>query len=409
MRRLTIFTYILVFTGFQWSTAQVATLSSTDRAISKERLSHYHDFLEKEIDQEKIPGAVSLIWQGGKEVDNSTFGYRDWEAKTPMSADQIFFIQSMTKPIISVAFMMLYEEGHFSLNDPVKNYLPAFESLKVATDLSKGAESPTQPIKEDVKIWHLLSHTAGFSHGLGGSVLDQDILRALYFQPQANIESRVNTLLSLPLIGQPGEQWYYSASPDVLAVLIEHFSGMSADKFLETRLFGPLGMDDTGYNLDAAQVARKVTLHTRSDGSLKNSPRQPPTEGNTVYGGTHGLFSTAADYMKFCRMMLNGGEANGYQLLSPKTIELMTMNHLGDVQREPGEGFGLGFGVTTDISEGHVLGSPGQYYWSGAYCTYFFIDPKEDLIAIMMTQLAEYSGYHGRMMKQLIYQSLVPE
>ena len=409
MSRITVFACIFVLTGFQWSTAQVATLSSPTRSISEERLSHYHDFLREEIKQEKIPGAVSLIYQGGREVDNSTFGYRDWDTKTPMSADQIFFIQSMTKPIISVAFMMLYEEGYFSLNDPVKNYLPAFESLQVATDLSQGAESPTQPIKEDIRIWHLLSHTAGFSHGLGGSVLDQDIMRALYFQPQVNIESRVNTLLTLPLVGQPGEQWYYSASPDVLALLIEHFSGMSTAEFLETRLFGPLGMDDTGYNLNTDQKARKVTLHTRSDGTLKNSPRQTPTEGNTVFGGTHGLFSTAADYMKFCRMMLNGGEANGYQILSPKTIELMTMNHLGDIQREPGEGFGLGFGVTTDISEAHVLGSPGQYYWSGAYCTYFFIDPKEDLIAIMMSQLAEYSGFHGRMMKQLIYQSLVSE
>ncbi len=408
MIRIT-FVCIFVLLGFQLTPAQVATLTSSARSISKERLSHYHDFLKDEIEKEKIPGAVSLIWQGGKEIDNSTFGYRDWEAKTPMSADQIFFIQSMTKPLISAAFMMLYEEGHFSLNDPVKSYLPAFENLQVATDLSKGEKTPTQPLKEDIKIWHLLSHTAGFSHGLGGSELDQDIFRALYFQPQADINSRVNTLLSLPLVGQPGEQWYYSASPDVLALLIEQFSGMSAAEFLKSRLLEPLGMDDTGYNLTADQAARRVTLHTRSDGTLRNSPRQPSTEGNTVFGGTHGLFSTADDYMKFCKMMLNGGEANGHQLLSPKTIELMTMNHLGDIQREPGEGFGLGFGVTTDISEGHILGSAGQYYWSGAYCTYFFVDPNEDLIAIMMTQLAQYSGYHGRMMKQLIYQSIVPE
>ena len=280
--------------------------------------------------------------------------------------------------------------------------------MQVAKDVNEGAEGETEAANKEITIAHLLSHTAGFSHGLGGSKLDQDYAKSLYYNPHETIEDRVNTLTKMPLIGHPGEQWYYSASPDVLALLIEHFSEMPVAEFLSERLFKPLGMEDTDYNLTSEKQGRMVKLHVfDKEGKLINSPRQTPMQGNTVHGGTHGLFSTASDYSRFCQMLLNGGKYNGHQLLSPKTIELMTSDHVGDLYESPGQGFGFGFGVTTDLATSKALGSVGQYYWNGAYNTHFFIDPEEELFAIVMTQTAPYSNFLADKLRQLVYQAIV--
>ncbi|MGB5360888.1 MAG: serine hydrolase domain-containing protein [Eudoraea sp.] len=374
--------------------------------FSEIRLDRYSKFLNTEITEGRIPGAVSYIYRKGEIVHKAALGYSSWEAKTPMKHDNIFHIMSMTKPIISVAFLMLYEEGHFFLTDPVSKYLPQFKDFKVSLDVNKGIDGATEPAKSEITIHQLLTHTAGFTHGIGGTTLDNEIAQAIYFEPQSSIESRVNTLIGLPLIGHPGGQWHYSASPDVLSLLIEYFSGMTTAEFLQIRIFDPLEMKDTGYNIPTNDQDRWVPVHNiNEEGKLVNSDQQLPIEGNMVYGGTHGLFSTADDYMKFCQMMLNGGKGNGKRLLSPKTIEIMTMNQVGDLYN--GQGFGLGFGITTDVAKSKALGSKGVYYWSGAYSTYFFIDPKEDLIAILMTQVQPYSNYYGTKFPQYIYQALV--
>jgi len=378
--------------------------------FSEIRLNRYVDFLNREINEGRLPGAVSFIYRNGQVVHKAALGYSSLEAKKSMQTDDIFHIMSMTKPIVSAAFLMLYEEGHFLLTDPVSKYLPKFKDIRVSTDVNEGKDGPTEPLKSEITIHQLLTHTAGFSHGLGGTTLDNEIAQALYFEPQASLESRVNTLAGLPLIGQPGEQWYYSASPDVLALLIEHFSGITTSEFLQIRLFDPLEMKDTGYNIPTNDQDRWVPVHNiDEEGKLVNSEKQLPTKGNMVYGGTHGLFSTVDDYMKFCQMILNGGSANGKRFLSPKTIELMTMNQVGKLfdESSPGQGFGLGFGITTDVAKSKVLGSEGQYYWSGAYCTYFFIDPKEDLVAILLTQVQPYSNYYSIKLRQFVYQALV--
>ena len=376
--------------------------------VSDERLDRYESFLQKEIDEGRIPGAISLVMRRGQTVHQAVLGFSDATTKAPMVQDQIGHIMSMTKPIVSVAFMMLYEEGLFALNDPVSAYLPQFKEMKVAKDVTNGIDGETLPAVQSITIANLLSHTAGFSHGLGGTKLDNEIANALYVQPQVNIESRVNTLVKLPLIGQPGAQWSYSASPDVLSLLIEHFSGMTTAAFLQQRLFDPLGMVDTGYNIKKENQSRWIPVHNIDEhGNLVKSPQQLPIEGNTVFGGTHGLFSTAADYMKFAQMLLNGGAWNGKQYLSPKTMEIMTTNQVGDLYPGPGQGFGLGFGVTTDLADSKQLGSVGQYYWSGAYCTYFFVDPKEDMVGILMTQLQPYSNYYGEKLRQMVYQAIV--
>ncbi|TMM53288.1 beta-lactamase family protein [Maribacter algarum] len=399
---------ILLFFSCDGLNAQMVSKSGTHPpTVSVERLGKYEAFLKKEIADGKIPGAVSYIMINGQLVHNGAYGYSSLKDMTPMQEDQILHLMSMTKPIVTVAFMMLYEEGHFFLSDPVSKYLPQFKDLKVAKDLNAGLNGETEPANKEITIHHVLTHTAGFSHGLAGTELDNAIAKALYFEPQKDIESRVNTLASLPLVGHPGEQWYYSASPDILALLIEHFSGVNVADFLQERIFNPLGMKDTGYNITKENQKRWGPVHNyNKEGKMANSEQQLPIEGNTVYGGTHGLFSTAPDYMKFCQMLLNNGKLNGQQFLSPKTLELMTMNQIGDLSQGPGQGFGLGFGVTTDVAASKSLGSVGRYYWGGAYSTYFFIDPKEELIAILMTQIQPYSGYYANKFQQFIYQSL---
>jgi len=403
-----LFIILFLFVSGEFVSGQSVTSNPESVGFSSGRLDRYTTFLSREIQDGRIPGAVTMVMRKGQLVHQETLGYSNLDDKSSMQQDQLFYIQSMTKPIITIAFMMLYEEGYFFLNDPVSQYLPAFKDLKVAKDVEAGAAGETEPANKEVTIAQILSHTAGFSHGLGSSKLAQDILNALYYEPQENIESRVNTLVSLPLIGQPGDQWYYSASPDVLALLIEKFSGMPTNEFLQKRLFNPLGMKDTGYNLPKDKQGRMMPVHmVNEEGKLVVSEYQPPMEGNTVFGGTHGLFSTAQDYMTFCQMLLNNGEWNGTRFLSRKTIELMTLNHVGDLRSTTdGQGFGLGFGVLTDLAKSESLGSVGQYYWGGANCTYFFIDPKEELISVLMTQVAPYSNYYSEKMRQFVYQAI---
>jgi CubicO group peptidase (beta-lactamase class C family) len=364
--------------------------------------SEYSDFLRSEITGERIGGAVSLIVKDGNIVHQGAWGYSDKEDSSPMKEDQIFHLMSMTKPIVSVAAMMLWEEGKFKLDDPISKYLPGFEELGVAKDVKEGKDGATVPAKSVPTVRQLLSHTAGFSHGLSGTTLDNDVAKALYFAPQADIASRVKTLTELPLIGQPGEQWSYSASPDVISRLIEVLSGMSTAEYLQTKLFDPLGMGDTGYNMTEAQAARMPRLYKVVDGKLERDLAQMPANGHSVFGGTHGLLSTAADYGEFCQMLLNGGEANGQRFLKASTIALMTQSHIGDVPYRKGQTFGLGFGVSTNTPE-DGMDSKGRFYWSGAYSTFFFVDPANDLYAILMTQTSPFTGRYGDALREYVY------
>jgi len=379
---------------------------SQSHSFDIDRLKRFDSYLENEMHDNKIPGAVLLINQHGQNVYSKSYGSREKGVELGMPKDEIFYIQSMTKPIISIAFMMLYEEGHFQLSDKVSKYIPSFKEMQVATETS-GDDFKTVPAESEITIKQVLSHTAGLSHGLTGTDLDNHIARSLYFTPHDDIEARVEMLASLPLIGQPSEQWYYSASPDILARLIEIFSGMSCAEFLQQKIFDPLQMKDTGFNIKDGQENRMAKLYqTTQDGTLQLGERQTPAQGHTIFGGTHGLFSTASDYMSFCKMLLNNGKANGQQFVGRKTLELMTMNHLGDIPYTPGQGFGLGFGILTDVADNATLGSEGSYFWSGAYNTYFFIDPEEDMAAILMMQFAPYTNFYSDKLRQFVYQAL---
>ncbi|MEM1122925.1 MAG: serine hydrolase, partial [Bacteroidota bacterium] len=342
--------------------AQSAVVDPATVGLSAERLARLDAFIEKDVVEGKIPGAVSLVYRKGKIAHQKAYGYTNLETKEKMPLNEIFYIQSMTKPIVTAALMMLYEEGHFQLNDPIAKYFPAFKEMSVAKFIqvegSDEKEMQLEPADKPITIAHCMSHTAGFSHGLGASKIDQMYLRALYFQPHKTIEDRVMAMAKLPLVAHPDNVWYYSAGPDVLALLIEHFSGKSCAEFLKERLFDPLDMDDTGYVLDPSKNDRIATLYHMQDGKLTPFvQRQPKGQGETVFGGTHALFSTAADYMKFAQMLLNGGQGNGQQLLGKKTIELMTTDRVGDKWSALGFGFGLGFGVKTDLAASADLAS----------------------------------------------------
>lgn len=399
-----LFSYLLILVLFTTNAFSQVT-DKVVAGVSVERLKSYENYINKAIETGEIPGAVSMIMRNGELVHHKAFGVNNVTTQTPMTTDGRFYIQSMTKPIITVAFMMLYEEGHFLLTDPVSKYIPAFKGLKVAKDVSKDKSGETEPMKKEITIANLLSHTAGLSHGLGGTTLDRDYAMAMYYQQHKTVEDRMNAMLTLPLIGQPGEQWYYSAAPDVLSVLIEKFSGMNTSDFLQKRIFDPLAMKHTGYNIPKAEQANMVFVHNKNkEGKLIYSENQPKMEGNTIWSGVNGLYATAADYMTFCQMLLNKGELNGERLLSRKTVELMTKNHVGNLYNGAGEGFGLGFAVVENVAETKLLGSEGIFYWSGANNTHFFIDPKENMIAVFMTQLAPYDGkYHQKLRQHVIH------
>ena len=388
--------------------AAISSAQEIRQGLSIERLERYDTYINDMISEGRIPGASLLVARNGEIVYKKAFGESDLSSGRDMETDDIFYIQSMTKPIITTALMMLYEEGHFQLNDPLHLYLPEAKDLKVMINPQAGKSSPVAELTSPITIEQLLTHTAGFSHGLGSSEYEQELRKALFFTRHERIQDRVEALMTFPLIGQPGEQWQYSAAPDILSVLIEKFSGKSTSEFLRERIFEPLGMDNTFYNVPSDKSTRIVMNHQIDEnGKLVPAESQPPSTGVTVWSGVNGLFSTTEDYFKFCQMLLNGGFYNGKYLLSRKTVEIMTINQTGDLFPGPGTGFGLGFGVVNDLASTGNSGSEGIYYWSGAFNTHFFIDPKEKLIAMFFTQLQPHEIFFHDKLRQMIYQALV--
>lgn len=376
--------------------------------IQVDRLKRLEKFVQSEMDKGNIPGAVTMIIRKGQVVHKGAMGYKNVATKAPMTTEDLFYIQSMTKPIISTAFMMLYEEGYFKLDEPVSKYLPEFKNLRVVRSVNDGPNDPTDSLKSDITITQLLSHTGGLTHGLVPSPVDVRF-RNGYFRPNVKtIQERVSAITKFPLLAQPGTQWNYSAGPDVLCVLIEKFSGMSVNEFLRTRLFEPLEMKHTGYNVPKAEQSKIVALHTKGkSGSISLAAAQPAFENVTVWSGVNGLFSTVADYATFCQMMMAGGTYKGKQYLSRKTVELMTSNHTGNLyQLNPGTGWGLGFAVVTDGPASQTPASKGVFYWAGANNTHFFIDPKEQLIALFMTQESTFTWDYHLSLRQMVYQTI---
>ena len=353
--------------------------------INIDRVKRLDKFVQSEIDKGNIPGAVTMIIHNGIVVHQGALGYKNVSTKTPMKIDDLFYIQSMTKPIISTAFMMLYEEGYFKLDDPVSKYIPEFKNFRVVRSVNDGPDDPTDSLKSEMTITQLISHSSGLMHGLNDNPVEKRFRKG-YFNQSKTIQERVSNITKFPLLAQPGTQWNYSAGPDVLCVLIEKFSGMSVNEFLKTRIFDPLEMKSTGYNVPKSEQSKIVSLHLKgNNGTISVAANQPPFENVTVWSGVNGLFSTAADYSTFCQMMMAGGTYKGKQYLSRKTVDLMTSNQTGDLFQLPGTQWGLGFAVVTDGPATKTPASKGLFFWAGANNTHFFIDPKEKLIAFLKT------------------------
>jgi len=390
---------------------QAQTKDSVIEGISLDRLKRYENYIKEEIREGKIPGAVSLIMRNGVVVHKEAYGYSNIEEQKPMDTNAIFSIQSMTKAVNSVAIMMLYEEGKFQLNDPVSMYIPAFKNLRVIKDPKDGKKGETVELETEITIFNLLTHTAGFGYGpFGeGNKLDYDYLE-VWKEPnsQINIASRVDEYLQLPLMNQPGKEWRYSIANDILSALIEKFSGMTTRDFFMERIFKPLEMYETDYNVLDDEQSRIVQLYAYSEEDrLVATPHNTPFSGNRIWQGKSGLYSTISDFGNFCEMLLNDGEWNGVRILSRKTVELMTSNQTGDLFGWPGYGFGLGFAVLDDLAASKDLGSEGLFYWVGAYNTHSSIDPKEKLVVLFFTQSQPFDlNYHHKML-QLVYQAIV--
>ncbi len=375
------------------------------------QLQDFETYLKEEIVSQRAAGIEVLINHKGKNIWHKAFGYNSLKDNRILKKNSIYYIQSMTKPIMSVAIMQLVEQGKLSLEDNAANYYPALSNIRVIKDLSTGINGPTVALNKPIKIKQLLTHTSGLSHGLEENLFDQQLFKLMYndlFDPAEYdaLEERVDKLMQVPLVSQPGEQWYYSAAPDILALILQKITGQSINSYLRKNIFDPLLMNDTGYNVDIDQQQRIMQVHFNiGDGSIINSPVQVPPTGNTVYGGTHGLFSSTEDFLKFCQMILNKGTLDGERILNEETVELMTKNHIGDFIG-PSRGFGLGFGVLYNTENDPSPANTGQLYGGGYFKTYFFIDPIERLIGIIMTQKVPDTDEYIIALNRAIYGTL---
>jgi CubicO group peptidase (beta-lactamase class C family) len=398
----------------QKTAAPAATRSTTARplptaaaesvGISSERLDRLHAGMQAYVDRHEVGGIVTLIARDGKVVDVHTNGFQDAENHKPMQVDTIFRIASMTKPITSVAVMMLEEEGQLSLTDPVSKYIPAFKGQRVAAD-----GGTTVPARREITIRDLLSHRSGLSYGFlnGGPVGDayrkEGVTDGLTVTSMT-LQEGIDKLAAQPLMAQPGSAWNYSLSVDVLGRVVEVVSGKSFDAFLRDRIINPLGMTDTAFVVPDSKWSRFSTVYS-PNGSGNIRPMKDPEEafGNAhlsqfavykepkkYFSGGAGLTSTIQDYARFAQMLLNGGSLDGVRLLSPTTIGLMTASQTSDLPPNgllgPGTQFALGFRVVTDVAQTQTQGSIGMYGWLGIYGTTFWVDPKEHLVAIAMVQ-----------------------
>jgi CubicO group peptidase (beta-lactamase class C family) len=396
--------------------------------LASNRLAHIRTVMNRHVAEKQIPGAAGLIARRGKIAYQEAFGMADVEAGKPMRLDTIHRIYSMTKPVTSVAVMMLYEEGKFQLNDPVGKYLPEFAKMQVAID-EKDPQTgkptlKTAPAKRPVTVRDLLRHTAGLTYGFFSDTLVDQEYRKARILSDLNLAEFVTNLSKIPLLHEPGTRWHYSVSVDVLGRLVEVLSGKPFDQFLQERIFAPLEMRDTGFYVPADKKDRFAKLYSPTkDGKIQPAvicatrqecvekfPNAVPSylEPPTLPSGGGGLVSTAYDYLRFCQMLLNKGQYDGKRLLSRKTVQLMSSDNLGTIPgMGPGAGFGLGFAVSKAPGEAGMMGSPGEYNWGGAAGTRFWIDPQEELIGIFMIQILPHTGLeYGSEFRVLAYQAI---
>ncbi|HYD94461.1 MAG TPA: serine hydrolase domain-containing protein [Noviherbaspirillum sp.] len=387
--------------------------------FSERRLEALTRRLQSDIAARFIPGAALLVRHRGHVVLDAALGFQDQAAGTPMASDTIFRIYSMTKPIVSVAAMMLVEQGRMLLSDPIANWLPELARLKVGVEGIDARGRRTlrlEDAQQPITVQDLLRHTSGFTYGVfGDSLVKQAYRNARIGSPRATSDEFIRNLSQLPLMYQPGSVWEYSHSTDVLGVLLERVSGMPLDALLAERILRPLGMRDTGFWVEPDRhhrIAEAFATDPVTGAAVKlNQPRRRP---NFLSGGA-GLMSTMQDYLRFAAMLAGEGELDGVRLLSRKTLRYMASDHLVALPRAkcgqsylpgPGCGFGLGFAVRTHEGGAFMPGSIGDFSWSGLAGTYFWVDPQEDLLAIFMMQAPEQRNAYRQLFRNMVYAAL---
>jgi CubicO group peptidase (beta-lactamase class C family) len=404
-------------------------IEAADAGFSADRLTRIDRHFRRYVDDGRLPGWLVVVARGGRVAHLSAYGMRDREQELPVETDTVWRLASMTKPVTSVAALMLYEEGAFELKDPIARWLPAFDDLRVYRS-GNPLKPDTRAATEPIRVWHLMTHTAGLTYGFHYTHPVDAMYRAAGFEwgsPDGfDLAACCDAWASLPLLFEPGAEFNYSVATDVLGRLVEVISGQSLDEFFRTRIFEPLGMSDTAFwAADGSGAERLAALYgvnpagvqapavpIRGDSAL----RKPP-----MWSGGGGLVGTARDYLRFAEMLRSRGSLEGVRLLSPRTVDYMTTNQLpGGADLEAfgrplfaettfdGVGFGLGVSVVMDPAAGKVLTSAGEYGWGGAFSTAFWVAPEEDLTVLFFTQLLPSSTHPIRsQLKQLVYQALV--
>jgi CubicO group peptidase (beta-lactamase class C family) len=403
-------------------------IDPADAGFDRARLARIDDHFAGFVDDGRLPGWLILVARGGRIAYLSAYGMRDREQSLPVEPDTVWRLASMTKPVTSVAAMMLYEEGAFELKDPIARWIPSFEHMRVYRS-GNALKPDTRPATEPIRVWHLLTHTAGLTYGFHHTHPVDAMYRSAGFEwgspPGADLEACCDAWASLPLLFEPGSEFNYSVATDVLGRLVEAISGQTLDEFFRTRIFDPLGMSETAFWAQEPFVDRLAAAYVANP-SGPSAPALPSksftaTNRPTSLSGGGGLVGTAGDYFRFAEMLRRGGELDGARLLSPRTVSYMTRNQLpGGADLEhfgrplfaettfDGVGFGLGFSVVIDPAAGKVLTSLGEFGWGGAFSTAFWVAPEEDLTVLFFTQLLPSSTHAIRsQLKQLVYQALV--
>lgn len=403
-----------------------SAVDPTTLGFDPDRLQRIDDHFAQYVDDGRLAGWQVAVMRNGQLAHHSTYGKRDLESGADWSADTVARMYSMSKPITSVAAMILFEEGHFQLKDPVSKFIPSFADTPVYRGGSFQAPV-TEPQTEPMRIWHLLTHTSGLTYGFHNSHATDAMYRNDGFEwgnpAGLDLAACCDRWAALPLVFQPGSEWNYGVSTDVLGRIVEVISGQSLDVFLQERIFGPLGMTDTAFWVPDDKRDRFAELYYPNPVTNQASKMPSPSLKHKpeMLGGGGGLCGTAADYLRFTQMLMNGGELDGARILGSRTVDYMTVNHLpGNADLEEfgralfsettfdGVGFGLGFSVVLDEAANKVPGSVGSYSWGGAASTVFWNDPAEEITALFLTQLLPSSKYPIRpQLQQLVYQALV--
>jgi len=413
---------IIIAFGCQLALSQGLPIATPEEVgVSSVRLTRVDKFVKRHLEAHHFAGAVTVAARRGKVVQFKAYGMQDIESGTPMSKDSIFRFYSMTKPITSVAVMMLYEEGNFLLNGPVSKFLPEFKDLEVGveeTDEKTGEKVlKTVPTKREVSIRDLLRHTSGLTYGFwGSSLVDKMYLDKKVLTEDETIQDTVTKLGTIPLKHQPGTVWEYGLSTDVLGRLVEVVSGQTFDDYLDERIFAPLRMTNTGFSVPPEDAHRLATVYEPNETNTAIAPYDPGKTRDylkkaTYFSGGGGLVSTAADYLRFLQMLLNDGELEGVRILGPETVEMMTTDHIVAIADHSDfslYGFGLGFAIGLDRGISGRMNSKGTYSWGGMAHTGFWVDPQEELIGIFLIQILPESPLPYRdLYIPVVYQAII--